>query len=179
MLSEIGLRLNFSISGNVHNFLEHGVEEAIDTEANVAAEWVSAGGVLLSVGALTIRHHLLFWVPFSESVLVFIVLHLLSHYRDLCALAVVELDSVLANVSTNLIIIICGCIQVISSQLESREACLSHGICSARYGLLTIVFPHYVILLLTKHGNLSAIKSEISHSNILCGQSFRFKGPSV
>ena len=97
MFFEVLLRLSFTISGEINNFLKHSVEKAVDAHADAAADWVTAGRVLFTASVSSPWCILFLWIPFSEDKLIIIVLHLLSHDSGSVAWAVVESDSVLTN----------------------------------------------------------------------------------
>ena len=139
-------RFKLSVSCNIDNFLKHSVEDTVDTHADVTATWVPTSRILLSISALTIRHHLFLWVPLSESVHIFIVLDLLSHNSRSRARAVMESYSILANMGINNIIITSRGVKVFVSKHEAGETSCSHSSLSIFNCLLSVIVPRYVLL---------------------------------
>ena len=108
LLSEVCSCLNFSISCNIHDFLKQCVHHAVHAHANVAAARIATGCILFSISALADVNIPLLWVPFSERILILIVLNLLGHDSCSSALIVVELNSILTNMRGFFIVILSG-----------------------------------------------------------------------
>ena len=98
---EIGSCGDLLVSGVVDDLLEHDVKEAVDTHADVAAEWASIGLVSLSIGRLGEWHVNFVWVPLSEGEYLIVILHLLGNDSGNSALVVREGDSHLSNMLSN------------------------------------------------------------------------------
>ena len=121
----------------------------------------------------------LFWVPFSESVSILVVLNLLGHDCSSSALVVVELNSVLANMRCFIITIVSGSNEVIAALCELTKSSLGQRINSHIDRILTFVFPLVVLVSLSEPFHLASIQSEFSHCHVLCRLSQGLEWPRV
>ena len=98
MLVKEVARGDLAVSNIVYGLLEQGIKEAVNTKADIAAAWVGAGGITLSIGRLSIWNFGLIWVPLSKGKDFVIILHLLGNNCGSTALIILERDSHLSNV---------------------------------------------------------------------------------
>ena len=160
------------ISGMVNSLLEHNIEAAVNAEADEAANWVTAGGIIISWGWLSIWDLQLVWVPLSESENFIVVLNLLGNQSGHSTLSILEGYSHLADVLTNLGVVRGGRYKVISSDLELSKSSSLHGVWS---GIdLVLLWLNFVGSASSKSADLAGIQFVFSKGHILgfnCGAS--------
>lgn len=149
----------------VDGLLEHGVEEAVDTETNVATAWVSAGGVSVGRGRLTIGHIQLIWVPFSESENLVVILHLLGNDSSESTLLMLKRYSHLTDVLSDLRVVHRRGNKVVTSNLELRESSALHKLRSSVN--LVLLWLELGASSLSKSPDLRGIQFVFSNGDVL------------